>query len=692
MKATLLRLAGIFVLLLASSPAWAGPARDDRFRPMDIFQLEYASDPQISPSGKQVVYVRNFMDVMKDRRQSNLWVINADGSEHRPITTGKNNDHSPAWSPDGKRLVYISRASGSPQLYCRWMDSGQTAKLTHVTAPPAHPVWSPDGKQIAFTMQVIEKPRPFVEMPAKPEGAEWADPPKVIRDVHYRRDGSGYLKEGRHQLFVVAAEGGAVRQMTDGPYDHRSPVVWAPDGKSLIFSANRRLDSDLDPLNTEIYEIFLVDRSIKALTNHKGPDEQPALSPDGKQIAFVGFDDQRTGYQAHRLYLMNRDGTGRKQLGIGLDRDLRNPVWNRDGSGVYVLHEEHGTSRITFVPLEGAAKRVVDGVGGVTIGRPYSSGTFSAAAGKCAFTLADPQRPADVAVVGSKGGTAQRLTNLNDNLLGQGNKVLGAVEEFWFPSSHDRRKIQGWIVKPPHFDPKKKYPLLLEIHGGPYANYGLRFSAEIQLYAAAGYVVLYVNPRGSTGYGEEFAQLINHNYPSQDYDDLMSGVDAVLARGFIDEESLFVTGGSGGGVLTAWIVGKTRRFRAAVSCKPVINWYSFALTADLYPFFTQYWFSAPPWEKPEEYHKRSPIALVGNVTTPTMILTGEADHRTPMSESEQYYQALKLRKVDTALVRIPGASHDISDRPSQMIAQVLHVLKWFEIHGKPKKMAREEER
>ncbi|HYT59022.1 MAG TPA: prolyl oligopeptidase family serine peptidase, partial [Haliangiales bacterium] len=227
-------------------------------------------------------------------------------------------------------------------------------------------------------------------------------------------------------------------------------------------------------------------------------------------------------------------------------------------------------------------------------------------------------------------------------------------------------------------DAQKKYPLTLEIHGGPFANYGDRFTSEIQLFAAAGYVVLYLNPRGSTSYGEEFGNLIHHNYPGQDFDDLMSGVDAVVQRGYIDAGNLFVTGGSGGGVLTSWIVGKTNRFRAAVVAKPVINWYSFVLTSDDYNFFYRYWFPGFPWDHAEHYLKRSPLSLVGNVQTPTMLLTGETDYRTPISESEQFYQALKLRKVDTALVRLPETSHGMDSRPTQVISKVAHILKWFE--------------
>src|SRR5690606_9340728 len=252
------------------------------------------------------------------------------------------------------------------------------------------------------------------------------------------------------------------------------------------------------------------------------------------------------------------------------------------------------------------------------------------------------------------------------------------VEELWYSSSVDQRKLQGWIIYPPQFDASKKYPLILEIHGGPHTAYGPHFAMELQLMAAQGYVVLYTNPRGSTSYGEDFANLIHHNYPSQDFNDLMDGVDAVIAKGFINEKELFVTGGSGGGALTAWIVGHTDRFAAAVSVKPVINWFSFVLNADMYSYFTQYWFPAMPWENPQHYLKYSPISYVGNVKTPTMLMTGEADHRTPISETEQFYQALQLRGIDTAMVRIPEASHSIYSRPSNLMAKTAYILYWFE--------------
>jgi len=373
---------------------------------------------------------------------------------------------------------------------------------------------------------------------------------------------------------------------------------------------------------------------------------------------------------------MNRDGSGKRVVAADFDPGVANIQWSGDSQGLFFQYDHQGNTKIAYVSLAGKVETLAADVGGLSLGRPYSGGDFSVApGGRFAFTYGRPEHPADIAV-GEHGSTVRRLTRLNEDLLAH--KTLGQVEELWWESSYDGRRIQGWIVKPPGFDPEKKYPLVLEIHGGPFANYGDRFSAEIQLYAAAGYVVLYCNPRGSTSYGQEFGNLIHHNYPGQDYDDLMSGVDAVLAQGYVDPENLFVTGGSGGGVLSSWIVGKTGRFRAAVVAKPVINWYSFVLTSDGARFFYKYWFPGFPWDYPEDYLKRSPLSLVGNVTTPTMLLTGEEDYRTPMAESEQFYQALKLRKIDTALVRIQEASHSIAARPSNLIAKVTYILAWFE--------------
>ena len=662
------------------------PPDPRRFQLMDVFELEWASDPQLSPDGTTIVYVRNFMDVMSDRRRSNLWTVSFDGTAHRPLTSGLSNDVSPRWSPDGGRLLYASSTEGSTQLYVRFMDTGQTARLTQLTSSPSGLAWSPDGKRIAFSMFQRERREPFVKLAKTPEGAEWADDAVAIDKLLYRRDGDGYAEDGFHHIFVVSAEGGTPRRVTSGAFHHGDPPSWTPDGQALIFSANRHDDWRLDPQNSEVYELSLKDGRIRALTDRQGPDASPAVSPDGRRVAYLGFDDRYQGYQIRRLYVLDREAGGEPRLLTAkLDRTVASPRWADDG-GIFFSYSDHGNTKIGYVPLEEGKRNIVPSgiledlagdLGGTSLGRPYSAGSFSTSAGgRFVYTQSRPYYPADVAAGRRGEDGVRRLTRLNDDLFGH--KDLGTVEEIWYPSSHDDRQIQAWIIKPPDFDPETRYPLILEIHGGPFANYGDRFSAELQLFAAAGYVVLYANPRGSTSYGEEFGNLIHHAYPGHDYDDLMSGVDAVLAKGYVDEDNLFVTGGSGGGVLTAWIVGKTDRFRAAVSAKPLVNWTSFALTADLYNMFYKYWFPGFPWDHPEAYHERSPLSLAGNVTTPTMLLTGEDDYRTPISESEQFYQALKLRQIDSMLVRIPGASHGIARRPSNLMTKVAHILAWFE--------------
>ena len=673
-------LLAVGLLAAAPQPAAGQYATDSTFFELsDVFDLEYAADPQIAPDGERVVYARSFMDKMKDRRASRLWVVGSDGTGHRPITEPDVRASQPRWSPSGDRIAYVAATEGDgAEVYVRWMDTGQTARLTQLDASPSGLAWSPDGEHLAFSMFVEAPAEPFAKMPSPPDGADWAESPDVVTQTYYRADGGGYTEKGHSQLFVLDAAGGTPRQLTDDPYDHGGAPVWTPDGETLLLSANRHDDHRLDPLNSEVYAVDVESGDVTALTDRQGPDGSVAISPDGETIAYTGFDDREQGYQVTKLYAMNRDGSNRRLLTEGFDRDVQNPTFGPNGEAIFFQYDDEGSTKIGRITLDGDRSVVAEGVGGTSIGRPYTSGSFSLSeTGRVAFTHATTQRPADVDEA-APGAEAQVLTSLNDDLFGQ--TPLGEVEAFTYTSSHDGRTIEGWIVKPPNFDPSKDYPLILEIHGGPFAAYGPVFSTEVQLYAAAGYVVLYTNPRGSTSYGQDFGNAIHHAYPSHDYDDLMSGVDAVVERGYVDEDRLYVTGGSGGGVLTAWIVGHTDRFRAAVSAKPVINWVSWALTADMYPYGVKYWFPGLPWNHMDHYMERSPISYVDEITTPTMLLTGTEDYRTPMSESEQFYQALKLQQVETALVRIPGASHGIAARPSQLAAKVAHVLEWFERH------------
>lgn len=661
------------ICLVALLPAAAIAAEDTRlpFQAMDVFQLELAADPQVAPDGDSIVYVRRRMDVMTDRATGDIWTIRKDGSGHQPLITGEGGASSPRFSPDGTRLLY---ASGG-KLHVRYLDTGHDTAITRTQQAPRGAAWSPDGQWIAFNMEVPADDKPFATLPTPPEGAEWAERPKYIDELLYRADGAGYLEETYTHIFVVPAEGGTPRQLTNGEFDHGAPV-WSRDGETVYFSANRKEDWRFDPLESEIHAVNVDSGEIETLTDRDGPDMEPALSPDGRWLTYTGFDDEKMGYHATKLYLMDlRSGESRVLTGK-LDRSATSPVWDADGDGVFFTFDDEGVTRLGYVETDGDLRRYKATLGGLSLGRPYTAAAMHAAGGTVAFTVGDPSHPAELAVL--RGDGARQLTSLNDDLLSQ--RKLADVEEMWFESSADGRRVQAWVMTPPDFDPDKKYPLILEIHGGPFAAYGPLFSAELQMYAARGYVVVYANPRGSTSYGSEFANLIHHNYPGQDYDDLMSAVDAVIDKGYIDEEQLFVTGGSGGGVLSAWIVGKTDRFRAAAVVKPVINWTSFALTADFYTFFHQYWFADFPWNDPDAYWKRSPLSLVGNVTTPTMLMTGEADYRTPISETEQFYQALQLRKVDTALVRVPGAPHSIASRPSHLIAKAQYIIEWFERH------------
>lgn len=664
------------VLLLFAAPAAAqeGPSRT--FDARDLFSLEAASDPQISPDGSKIAYVRRSGDIMTDRMRPSIWLIDARSGEQAPLAAGPGSHSQPRWSPDGRRLAYISTGEGgAAQVFVRWLASGESVRITGLPDSPTSLAWSPDGRQIAYTMFVPGDGVKLGALPAKPEGASWAAPLEVHSQIQYRTDEEGYLKPGFSHIFLVAADGGAPRQLSFGSVHDNGPLSWGRDGRSIVFSSNRSANWASEPIESEVYALDVATGAIRALTDRRGPDAEPVVSPDGRLVAYTGFDDKRLGYQNSALYVMDRDGGGSRLLTGSLDRTVESPVWAADGRSIYVAYDDRGGRKVARVGLDGSVRTVAEGLSGASLDRPYTGGGFSVARdGALAAPSGNAQRPPDVALY--RGGARRQLTRLNAETLDS--KRLGEVRRLT-ARSFDNREVESWLTLPPNWSEGRRVPLILEIHGGPFAAYGPHFSTDNQLYAAAGYAVLSVNPRGSTSYGEEFANLIHHAYPGRDYDDLMAAVDSAIAGGFADPERLYVTGGSGGGVLTAWIVGRTDRFKAAATQKPVIDWASFALTADNPAFFSRYWFGKYPWEDHEAFWARSPLSLVGNVKTPTLVVVGSQDYRTPVSEAEQYYTALQLRGVPTALVKVPGASHGgIAARPSQAGAKAAAILAWFE--------------
>ncbi len=662
--------------LVALAPALRAESSTPPFTALDVFDLEWAVDPQIAPDGTAIVYRRSGFDIMKDRRRGDLWILNSNGEGHRKLTTSEVDESHPRWSPDGTRIAYV-RDAGEDQgseIFVHWVDSGQSARVTRVAETPSNLRWNPQGSHLAFEMTVKVPAPKLTERPAAPKGADWAEAPRVTDRLYHERDGRGYLEAGFSQVFVVPAEGGTARQVSSGNYHHRNPA-WNADGTQLFVTGNRREDWEHDYRNSELYALSIADGTIHELTNTPGPDQAPAASPDGKYLAWLGYTDKRQAYQLTRLRIATTEGADMRELLEDLDRSVSAFQWASDSRGLYVQYDDRGRTKIAYVSLNDKRRDVADNLGGTSIGRPYGGGSFSVSQdNQVAYTITNPDRPAEVAL--HRGRVTRTLSDLNGDLLAH--RELGRTEEFWWQSSVDGRDIQGWILTPPGFDPQQSYPLLVENHGGPISNYGERFSSEMQLYAAAGYVVFFPNARGSTGYGEEFANLLYHNYPGEDYNDVIDGVDAILAKGFIDPEQLYVTGGSAGGIMTAWIIGKTNRFRAAAVIKPVMNWYSKTLNADNWFWYYHTRYPGTPWTHPDEYLKFSPISLVGQVETPTLVMVGLDDLRTPPSQAKQLYHALKYRKVPTMLVELPGASHAIAKRPSQLIDKVSNILGWFE--------------
>jgi dipeptidyl aminopeptidase/acylaminoacyl peptidase len=666
----------VVALTIALSAAAAMRAQETRsatrLTTEHYLDWERVNDVQISPDGARLLYTRQHVNTIEDRWDSEVWMLNADGSQHRFFVKGSN----ARWSPDGKRIVYL--AEGEPkgsQIFVRWVDvDGPASQIIHVAETPRNVRWSPDGKSVAFAMFAPEAEKWNISMPEAPKGAKWTPAPRIVDSLHYRQDRVGFLEDGYTHLFVVPADGGTPKALTSGKWsvgagELRSGASfdWTPDSKTIVFNGNRTENADLKYEVSSLYAVDVASGTIRDLVATPGEWDEPAVSPDGKLVAFVGHAPTGHSYTVPNLFTVSIDGSGMKKISGDYDRDPADLHWAPDGSGVYFDAEDRGTRNIHFAAVAGGVKAVTTG----THMLRFDSVSHDLVA---AGTVADFSHPEDVVRVSLRTPTQiAKLTDVNGDVLA--GKQIASVEEITYTSSANA-KVQGWVVKPPAFDASKKYPLILEIHGGPFSMYNVAFNWMFQNFAANDYVVLYVNPRGSTGYGQAFADGIDHNYPGPDYDDLMAGVDTVVSKGFIDPSRMYVSGCSGGGVLSSWVIGHTDRFAAAAVRCPVIDWLSMAGHTDV-PLFTYSFFKKPFWDDPSDWLSHSSVMSVGHVTTPTLLMTGVLDRRTPMPQTEEYYAALKVKGVPTKLLQFNDEYHGTGSKPSNYIRTQLYMMSWF---------------
>jgi dipeptidyl aminopeptidase/acylaminoacyl peptidase len=642
------------------------------------FDFERVSNAQISPDGARIVYTRQQANKIEDRWDSSLWIMNADGGQHRFLTKGSD----PRWSSDGKRILYIADGEPrGPQIFVRWIDAdGPATQVTHATDKVADARWSPDGKSIAFSMFVPAKDTWNISMPSAPHDAKWTAAPRVVETLHYRQDQVGFLEDGHTHLFVVSAEGGAPRQISTGAWMAGSgelrgsvPLDWTPDSKAIVFEAARTTEADLQYQTSQLLVAEIASGAIRELIPKAGSWSRPAVSPDGKAVAFTGYPQSKRTHTVSDLYVIPFTGGEMRKISGDYDRDPLNLRWSPDSASVYFDADDRGSRNVQVAPIvSGGVKPVTTGTHLLTMD---SASSDLVAVG----TESDPDNPPDVVRYNlRRPREVTKLTSVNAGLLT--GMHLAKTEEIDFTSSSNA-KIQGWVVKPPDFDASKKYPLILEIHGGPFAMYSVAFSYMFQNFAANDYVVLFLNPRGSTGYGTAFSGGIDHNYPGPDYDDLMAGVDATVAKGFIDTTHMYVSGCSGGGVLSSWVIGHTDRFAAAAVRCPVIDWLSMTGNTDI-PLFTYSFFQKPFWEDPSDWLAHSSVMSVGKVTTPTLLMTGVLDRRTPMPQTEEYYAALKVRGVPVKLLQFEGEYHGTGSKPSNFIRTQLYMMSWFKRYSR----------
>ena len=709
----LLTLSMSLVVTATARPTAQSTAVEGALEAESLWHWQWASDVRLSPEGGRLVYVRTVVDREQDRYRTNLWIKNLGEGRHRPLTTHEASDQAPRWSPDGRRVAFVSGRDDESQIWVIDLDGGEARQLTRLEGGAGTPVWSPDGTRIAFASRALtlaareqrreadrEQRRAAREARGLDEEApmESAAGPTVITTLRYQSDGrSAYLPEEREHLWVVDVVEDAEwpaepRRITRDDHDHGTPA-WSGDGRHLLFSSLLEPDADWRPGETHIYRVAVDGETApEQLTEGRRNRGRPMASPDGRWIAFTGSEHREAAlsYALGQLYVMPAGGGEERMLTLAYDRgvgdgtsgDMLAPggngarvAWAPDSESLWFTTAADGETHLARVAR---ARGTVERVTAFHLGHLAE---FSVGAQQAALVWGSPEQPfdvylADLEALGERDAWRQ-LTELNAARLD--GRRFAEYEEVRYPS-FDEREIQGWVIRPPNFDAGRTYPALLYIHGGPHAMYGTTFFHEFQYLADAGYVVLITNPRGSSGYGQEFGNVIQHAYPGDDYLDLMAGVDWLLEQGYVDQSRLGVTGGSGGGLLTAWTVTQTDRFAAAVAQRSVINWHSFVGTSDMNLFFVDRWFPMPPWQDPMHYIARSPIAHVDRVTTPIMLIHSEQDWRTPLEQTQQFYTQLRMQQKEAKMVIFPDASHGLSriGRPSQRIERMRHIRDWFD--------------
>ena len=664
----------------------------------DLYAFQWIGNPQISPDGSKTVYTLVKVTAKHDNYVTALWMTPASGGPARQLTSGPH-DSGAEWSPDGKLLAFLRATEKDgkpepPQIYLLSMEGGEARQLTEMPKGAGDEVWSPDGHSLAFSSSTLDK-----DFEKKKDDAAPESDVRVITRAVYRQNGAGYIDPDRpDHIWVVGVprvpdSPQKARQITQGAFSE-DEITWSRDGSRFYFTSDRVKESYYEPPAGAIYEVNASGGEIRKVAGLDGPIYALSLSPDGRRLAFVGEINRGEGvvqrsYSQPDLFVTAVDlGSTPKNLTANYDFDIAGsvggdqapprgggrskPFWSADGRSIFVKSAEEGRVNIERIDSEtGKVEAVTKGEHSVISYSATPDGS------KMAALVSNPTNMGDVFIVQSASGAMEPVTHVNAELFAKLN--LTAPETIWY-KSFDGRRIQAWVQRPPDFEAGKKYPMILDIHGGPHSAYGYVFDHEFQWMAAKGYVVLYPNPRGSTSYGQEFGNIIQYKYPGDDFKDLMAGVDELIARGWVDPQKLGVTGGSGGGVLTNWAIGHTDRFKAAVSQRSIADWAGLWYTTD-FSLFTPFWFHGAPWEAEADFKERSPITYIQNVHTPLMLIEGESDFRTPPADGgEQMFRALKYLRRTVVMVRFPGESHELSrsGTPVHRVERLENIVAWFD--------------